>query len=60
MYVCGQSVLYTAPGCETASSVPPATSLPVYEIHHKEGNNAKASLLHEARPDLCLLRASIT
>lgn len=59
MYLCGQSMLCTAPGCETASSVPSSNGF-VYEIHHNKGSDAKQPLFHKAGPNLCPLWASIT
>ena len=42
MYLCGQSMLCTATGCETASSVLAKNKF-VYKIHHSKGSGAKQS-----------------
>lgn len=59
MHLCGQSMLCTAPGYETACTVPSSKEF-LEEIYHSKCNDAKPSRFHKARPDLCLLWASIT
>lgn len=48
MHLCGQSMLCTAPRCETASSVPFSNEF-VYEIHHSKGSNAKTIAISQNR-----------
>lgn len=59
MYLCGQSMLCTAPGCKTAGSVPSSNEF-VYEIHRSKGSDAKPLLFHKAGPDPRPLWASTT
>ena len=59
MYLCGQSMLCTAPGCETANHAPSSNEL-VYEIYQSKGSNTNHLQFYRVEPDPCPLWASFT